>query len=170
MNYKIDQEHILAKIVLKHYKDNYDKNIIINNLRLQKTLYFVYGLYYGITGKLLYPDSKFYKWNLGPVNTKLYYDIKDICWGDGYANIDYDLYTNWIKTKYNTNSSCWIDEINNDVLVDILDFLSNYETFDLVKKSHKTDPWVFAADSEMISNEQVQSYFASFNKETFSYI
>jgi uncharacterized phage-associated protein len=164
-NRKMDDETWLSYTIVKLWNDNYPDKIL-NNLRLQKTLYFVYGLYYGIEKKELIKEINFSKWRLGPVISKIYYQIKSINDLNGFSNIETKIYLGYL------NSHFMAENIDNEIkekfeitkINNILKLLSEYDTFDLVEKSHRTDPWVKTRDSENIDKSKLLNYFSNFDK------
>jgi uncharacterized phage-associated protein len=164
----IDDETKLSYTIIKLWNNNYP-NKILNNLRLQKTLYFVYGMYYGMENKELISSINFSKWRLGPVLSKIYYQIKSIKSLDGFSNIDTKMYLNYLNENflvdnldYEIKEKFEMIKINN-----ILKLLSKYDTFDLVEKSHRTEPWINTKNSENIDKTELLKYFSNFDEDKF---
>lgn len=84
----------------------------MTNLKLNKLVYFVQGIYCAKTGKLLFPDS-IEAWTYGPVIRALYDKYK--CYGDSIIT--------GVDSSYNEN--CFTNE-ELDILTDVVIMFKGY--------------------------------------------
>ncbi|ATZ17790.1 Panacea domain-containing protein [Mesoplasma melaleucae] len=154
----------VANYVLKYYEEKYNKeekeisNFLKQNftvLRFHKIMYFLQGLYYSKTGKLLFEDQ-FEAWQYGPVLKKIYNEIKK----QKYNNNE----LNFKELKFDIFNSYNIDLNNEDFdfyeLREILFELDKISTWSLVEMSHSSlSPWDKTENNQEISNNLLKSYF-----------
>ncbi|WP_338970542.1 type II toxin-antitoxin system antitoxin SocA domain-containing protein [Spiroplasma endosymbiont of Labia minor] len=100
---------------------------------------------------------------MGPVNESLYYDLKELYFGDGFADVESEKLEQYLKNKYKKDNLSLKYDINYSILEEILMELDKYGTFDLVEKSHRTKPWLDSKDSEEIDNDLIKDYFKDFS-------
>lgn len=128
---------ITAISIANHLIKEYE----VNNLYLQKLLYYLQNNYmYKNDGNLLFED-KIQKWKLGPVVPDVYHAFKE----NGTSNIiePYQQYD--IKID---NGSLIIEEKNDELPEDIKEFINltmvdllKYDKFELVNRTHKHPEW-----------------------------
>lgn len=131
---------MIANFIISYCKEN---NFEINNLRLQKLLYFVQGFYLVNNDKLLFEDS-IEKWRYGPVIPQVYHAFKS--YGSDEIN---DVEDEIIVIENNNSFSIEVqsyssDNIkNNDIkfIEAIVTSLKEVDTFDLVEITHNQQAW-----------------------------
>ena len=94
----------------------------MTNLKLNKLVYFVQGIYCAKTGKPLFPDS-IEAWTYGPVIRALYDKYK--CYGDSIIT--------GVDSSYNEN--CFTNE-ELDILTDVVIMFKGYSASQLVELTH----------------------------------
>jgi uncharacterized phage-associated protein len=153
----------LAYVVLKTYdqvqNESDDKMAKyfykMTNLKLQKLSYFVYGL--NLNDKTIDPEFK--KWKFGPVMEDVYYQVRSI--DAGGFNISFEKYKDYVKTNFSdkyTEIKKFADAKATEIKESI-EKLWQKNAFDMVEKSHQTDPWVDAKESTIIKNDVIINYF-----------
>jgi uncharacterized phage-associated protein len=153
----------LAYVILKTYdqvqkeSDNKMAKFFykMTNLKLQKISYFVYGL--DFNNETLSPEFK--KWKFGPVMEDVYYQVRSI--DAGGFNISFEKYRDYVKTNF-SNTYMEIEKFANaktKKIKESIEKLWQKNAFDMVEKSHKTDPWVGAKESTIIKNDGIIKYF-----------
>lgn len=139
----------------------------ISNLKLQKLMYFVEGIYLLINGKensLL--DEEFQAWDYGPVIPSVYHEFK----GNGASSItDTDI----IKIReIEGETKITFEEFNKNVIKindrefinKIIEQLGKVPPFDLVNVTHAQRAWIDAYDDgngkgNIISDEAIYDSF-----------
>lgn len=153
----------------------------INNLRLQKLLYFINARSLVETGKPIFSES-IQKWKYGPVVPEVYHEYKQY----GAFNIDsddmvttlfcfdsdknpFDDETDLEVLEYTTDSCSSVEK---QIIEATIDTLSRYGVFALVDETHAHSLW--KRDEEKIlrgeqgiaySNEEVREYFQNHPEE-----
>lgn len=147
----------LCKEIIKFYNEEQkNENILeediekISNLRIQKLLFFIYGFYWKEKKQEIIPIT-FEAWEHWPVIKELYsFIINNLDKSNMKRNNEIDF--NWFKDaktpKYDKN-----------LLNKILKYLSQFSTIRLVNASHKTEPWLFTENSNVINNEEIKKWF-----------
>jgi len=107
-----------------------------DNIKVQKILYFLYGVYYKDTGEEIINNPIFYSFKYGPFEEN-YSKKKDI-----------------------------ILHIQNDKIDNVIDYikrLNDMDTIDLIELSHETAPWITAGSGKELwkrmDNEEIREYF-----------
>lgn len=123
-------------------KDNY---FSLTPLKLQKLLYYSQGFSYVWYNQPIFKDE-FEAWQYGPVNREIYNKYKK------YGQ-------NRIPSYEGEVADSLLEEI--DVLESVWDNLKRYSAFDLVKMTHKEEPWIKAnrESNVYIDNESIRDYF-----------
>lgn len=125
-----------------------ERQLEINNLKLQKILYFIQSRFLVEEGHSIFKDQ-IEKWKLGPVIPSVYHEFK------GYGRSQIDEPTSYIEyTEVDGEGSFEIKEFNQDdidsetrqLLDDTIEKLSKFETFELVKKTHEHTSWLFSEE------------------------
>ena len=134
------------------------KNRPINNLTLQKLLYFVQAYFMTQTyEKQPLFKADFVAWEFGPACPLAYYELQ---YYDGHlASIfeEYSILTNNKLYKYNSNSI----STNDQTLINaVLDYYLNYSSADLIKLSQNQDPWQNTKKTAVISEQSMVKYFS----------
>lgn len=126
------------------------KEYPINNLRLQKLLYFIHARSLVETGQSIF-DEQMQKWKYGPVVPKVYHEYKQY----GAFNID-DTNTvkkffmfDFQKNPFDDDTDLEILEYDSNLfngeekllIETTIDALSDYGTFELVDITHDHDLW-----------------------------
>ena len=100
-----------------------NKGDVITNLKIQKLLYFAWGWYFTLYGKLLFEDRP-EPWNYGPVFNSMYQRFKskgnkpitteDIKVGDGGILLDDEMFLNDIWEEYGQYSAEKLADMSHD--------------------------------------------------------
>lgn len=106
-----------------------DKKIKITNMKLQKLLYLIQGLFYMETKQILFDDD-FVAWNYGPVIPRVYYKYKYNCSEPIVISDDFDDFDD--KD---------IDKIITQIINAVLDTFGKINIWDLVEFTLKAGPW-----------------------------
>lgn len=151
-----------------------EKGYKINNLKLQKLLYFLNARSLVENNCSIFPELM-QKWKYGPVVAEVYHEYKkfgafDIESNDivkQKLNIDYKTNTGSFPTisfeDYDSNN---LDQCEKKLIEDTVDSLSEYEPFELVDITHTHPMW--REDEDRINqgeknisydNEKVLNYF-----------
>lgn len=134
---------MLNSIDIANYfvKTSIKQNIIINNLKLQKLLYYFYAKHLLKNQKNPF-DESFEKWQYGPVLPSVYHNYKQ------YYGADIEEVPDRYIFDENINSFKRIkfddSEIPKDIRSEIDSFvfnLRNYDAFELVERTHRHDDW-----------------------------
>lgn len=135
-----DALEIAKYIIDKCYRDGEP----ITNLRLQKLLYFIQGMYCAIRGNFIVRED-FWAWKYGPVIPEIYFEY---C---GYIG-------NPIRVKYED-----IDiDIDDAIFIDrVINRLKQYSDSELVDLSHAEDgPWyIHKTNRSIIKKSEIRKYF-----------
>jgi uncharacterized phage-associated protein len=135
-----------------------DEGIEISPMKLQKLMFFAYGLYYAGKGDQLFSD-RFEVWPYGPVIPQLYFTLK------GYGSrsidreiVDVDLQSmELVKPEIDKKDK----EINN-FLGDFWGKFKKYSAIDLSNATHaEGTPWKLAFNDgkKVIEDAQMLDYF-----------
>ncbi len=136
----------------------------LSPMKLQKLLYFAYGLYLAIHKKALSSD-RFEAWKYGPVIRQLYHALK----GYGDKSIDspiFEVTSEGLKLRLVAPRIEDNDE-NKEVLAFLRDFwkiYKDYTAIQLANASHLSEgPWKKAIDKPraVIGDEDIRTYFES---------
>ena len=120
--------------VTNYILDNVDN---ITNLRLQKLLFFCYGIYGCMYNEKLF-SSKIYAWQYGPVITDVYHEFKN----HGQSLITTRI--NIAKEENDLNIPNLVEKKDNNYIQAIKITLLYYNRFDnykLIEQSHELDCW-----------------------------
>lgn len=119
----------------------------IDNLRLQKILYFIQAVILCNTDHTCFNDEM-QAWEYGPVVPTVYHEFKS------YGSMN-------INKKYNVSLS-FPDKEDENLIINMLDYLKSYSTSQLITITHNQDPWRNAyrngINSE-ITPESIKIYF-----------
>ncbi|MEY8001782.1 Panacea domain-containing protein [Clostridium sp. Mt-5] len=147
------------------YVINYSNHINspISNLQLQKIMYYIQAAF------LVEKDQRCFheeilNWTYGPVVDKVYREFRTFGYSpipkqEEYINIGYHKESSRIKIekkKFDENIFCNSDK---KLIQQIVDIYSNMEPFDLVNKTHSEDPWRKTKQNDVISIEDIKSYY-----------
>ena len=126
------------------------EKISITNLKLQKIMFFIYGVVLAKHNINLVPQG-FEAWKYGPVNREAY-DILSNYKGDFIS-------LNEVKIDNTAN----IDETISKTIKIVWDFYKDINAFDLVRESHKKGtPWIkvyIPGESIHIEAKDVEKYY-----------
>lgn len=137
----------VAKYVIEH---EHSKGREVSNLRLQKLLYFVQAKVLMETDEPCFEDEM-QAWDFGPVVPSVYYKYRI------YGSMDIEM------NEDVPNIESKIIEF----ISAILEFCSNYPTYQLVEITHQQSPWINARSrgiKSVISPVAIKEYFLSKNK------
>lgn len=124
-----------------------NENYFTSNLRLQKSLFIVFG---GLS-----QDEKIFKyvdvasfnfsaWQYGPLNVKLYEEVKKCSSVEDYIN---KLNSEGTKITQNSELKAKIEELNEKLII--------MNPFDLIDFTHSLDCWKNVKQYTNMSNEQI---------------
>lgn len=118
----------------------------ITNLKLQKLMYFMEGLYMVITDESYLFEQDFFAWNLGPVCKELYDHYKE------YGNENIELTDEESKKIINFPNV-------NKVFVELLfRVFGNWSAYELVELTHEKDsPWYKVTNGEEKDSSKIVS-------------
>ena len=134
----------VAEYIIK-YEDQ--KGHLINNLKLQKVLYFLQAEFVVSTGNSLF-DEDLIAWDIGPVVNSVYYNYNMF----GSAPI-------FINQKNCRNE--YISSDHRKIINMILDEIRPYSSTSLVKICHNQTPWKNARNrwNNVISLYELRDFF-----------
>ncbi len=136
----------LAKYIVAYEKENNRK---IDNLRLQKLLYFVQAKFLNTIGEPIF-DERIEAWTYGPVVPDVYHEFKKYSKSDISYNADSD--------------SLQIDDMQREYIEGMLTAAAEHTTNSLIDISHRQTPWIESyacgVGSE-ITNDSIKKYFKS---------
>lgn len=149
-----------------------DKGYSINNLILQKILYFANVIKIVDTKNPLF-EEQMEKWKYGPVVPSVYHEYKrfgafQITKQDivkeyfHFENIENNSLGNIKICKYQPQD---IPELDTNLLKKVIDRFSDVNIFDIVEKTHKQEPW---KKYEKLINDGVQGIKYT-NEEILNY-
>lgn len=132
-------------IINSYYVISYfnEKGVSVTNLKLQKLMYFMEGLYMGITDENFLYDDEFYAWTFGPVCKRLYDYYKKF--ESNEISLDED------EKKFVTE----IPELNRIFIESLFKIFGNWSAYDLVELTHEEgSPWslVYVSEEETDDN------------------
>lgn len=136
----------ISQYVIEHEWDN---NRAVNNLRLQKLLYFIQGYFYICYGEKCFHD-KIEAWNFGPVVPIVYYQ--------------YSIYGSCIISKKEIYPTNEITDKHKKAIDFILDKCSVFSNTELREISQNQKPWIDAyafSFNREISERKMKEYFTS---------
>ncbi|MFK4965181.1 Panacea domain-containing protein [Lactococcus garvieae] len=122
-------------------KSSIKQNIEINNLKLQKLLYYFYAKKL-VEGEENPFDEKFEKWQYGPVLPSIYHSYKQFGGFDISeipAHYFFDVEENEFKS-YEFDENSLTSELRSEIDKFIQAF-KEYDSFSLVEKTHQHDEW-----------------------------
>ena len=132
----------VAKYVINH-EHNEDRPI--TNLRLQKLLYFVQAKVLVETGEPCFEDEM-EAWDYGPVVPAVYNE-----------------YSKYHSRPIETTDTIPLSDANVVKNIDeVIDYLGDTETFELVQITHSQTPWIVARQrgrGAVISKESIKEFF-----------
>lgn len=149
-------------IDVSSYIINYSNqiNCPVNNLKLQKLLYYVQAAVLVETGKKCF-DSKIIAWKFGPVVPEVYhhyaeYGRDNIPNQNGYKTIKLDDKT--LKMSY--AQPVEIDYIIKRIIRNVVDsYLNTTNQFELSKKTRKETPWKSTPLNQEIKCSKISKYY-----------
>lgn len=144
-------------------------NHSINNLELQKYLYFLNARFLVETGEPLFDDD-IEKWKFGPVIPNVYHEYKNFGAGPIISTSMHetlDFIDGEVVFKENPSDfNCLADDVKK-VIDDTVDKLSTIDRFDLVEKTHEHTEWkkdeirIMNGEHHLrYSNDGIKEYFS----------
>lgn len=120
----------------------------VSNLKLQKLLYYVQA-YFAIKRNEPCFSEDFEHWRHGPVIPEIY--------------SEYKAYFNENITDYQEHKNIILKD---KILINkVIESYSNYNAWDMVRKTHKEDPWINTDENEIIEWDEIYNYFIENNKK-----
>ena len=129
----------------------------ITHMWLQKLLYFAQGQHLARTGTPLFPD-KIEAWQYGPVVPDIYHKYK-VCGNSPIPKTDEETVNNMTTAE-------------NDLLYDVLREYGIYNANELMRQSHKTEPWIKSYNGERhqeIPLSDMREYFSDPSRKIKSF-
>lgn len=167
----------IADYIIKFCTEN---SLSLNNLKLQKIMYYLQAQSLVESGAPLF-DESLQKWKYGPVVPSVYHEYKS----HGASNITSEDLGQIIRLPLeeeepNLMGLYVLEEFNEEKIIledrhtinHSLPTLAQYDPFDLVEKTHDHDLW--KQDSERIllgvqgieyDNDELKAYFEAHNEE-----
>ena len=156
----------IARYVIKYCNEQYTD---ISHMKLQKLLYFIQAFFLvEIEKGYGYPafSDRIEAWESGPVVPAVYEEFK--LYG-ALPNIPHknsylipDPKSHWSIKRVNYDDSM-ISEHNKKGIIEIVDYFKDWATNDLVKLTHRQEPWENAyshgANTE-IKTKEIKEYFS----------
>lgn len=134
----------------------------VSNLKLQKLLYFVQGVFLAETNEACFSEE-IEAWDFGPVVPNAYHEFKK------YGSMNIPIVQNFIKFEDNIweSKTVTFDEsiINKKIqqrINKVVDFLSDFSATQLVRITHEQSPWVdnyIKGCSCKIPKKNIQEFF-----------
>lgn len=160
-----DVFEILNWLRVKNYKDMQSDNPNIEELtqmKAMKLLYYIQAASLSITGHRMF-NNDIVAWKYGPAVAEVH-DVYKHC--RGIVNSDYPI-TPEDEADYNDLQD---DEENLDILEGVYSLYGNKSAYDLMRQTHKEDPWLNTEQSYVIKDSAIKEFFdGSFDsKETNS--
>ena len=134
------------------------ERVEISPMKLQKLLFYAYGLYWSKKGQPLFSD-RFEVWKYGPVISELYHTLKSY----GNSSIDRPILDLDLKTMQFIHPS--IDRTDKRLLKFLDGFwleFKDYSAFKLSNATHaENTPWKLALNrgEQVINDEEMKTYF-----------
>lgn len=116
----------------------------ITNLKLQKLLYYAFGVYYALTGKKLFNDP-ILAWKHGPVVRSVY---------DEYRKYE----ANGIDFEGEEGMPEYTEEVN-AILKEVYEEFGQYSAWKLRNMTHEERPWKETPQNGEISPELIKEFF-----------
>lgn len=130
---------------ISRYIINYsiDNSCLVNNLKLQKLLYYVQANFLISKNKPCFVQDIVH-WRHGPVVTESYSAFRK------YFNDNINS-----KQYIDTNL---IDDSDRELIEYVIEAYKNTDAWDMVAKTIKEDPWLNTERNEIISNESIKEF------------
>lgn len=156
-----------------------EKSYSINNLILQKILYFA-NVIKIVDTKIPLFEEQMEKWKYGPVVPSVYHEYKRF---GAFQITKQDIVKEYFCFENTENNSLGnikifkykpqdIPELDINLLKKVIDRFSNVDIFDIVEKTHKQEPWEKYEKSIndgvqglKYTNEEILSYFNNHPEE-----
>ena len=133
----------------------------LNNIKLQKLLYYVQAWYLAFNGKALYEkDENFQAWVHGPVSRTIY--DRFLTTKSLYSDITYED----IREEFDLST---LDKKELEHIDTVLELYGKFSGTELENMTHEEDPWIKAREGYRpsqrceveLDNIEVQTYYAS---------
>jgi len=131
----------IARFVVDYF---YSTDVPITNLKLQKILYYLEADFLVHTGISLFDDD-IVAWKYGPVVPNVYTEFR--------KNGSFEIEENYPKEVAE------IDDNTAAAIQKVLIRSKGYSAMELVRKSHKEDPWAQTPQSHPISKTKIKEYY-----------
>jgi uncharacterized phage-associated protein len=117
----------------------------ISNLQLQKILYYIQGIFLGVTGNGVF-NEEIEAWQYGPVVPEVYYKF------NVYASSE-------ITKKYDVDLE--FEEEEQSIIDMIIEEKSKLSAWQLVSDTHNEMPWLdtYKGNNKVIDNRLIADYF-----------
>lgn len=120
----------------------------VSNLKLQKLLYYVQA-YFAIQRNKPCFNEDFEHWRHGPVIPEIYSEYK------AYFNEDI--------TDYQEHEN--ISSRDKILINKVIESYSDYNAWDMVRKTHKESPWINTDDNDIIEWDEIYDHFIENKKD-----
>ena len=128
--------------------NGYENMHLVSNLRLQKLLYFVQANFLVEAGKPCF-DDEIEAWGLGPVVPAVYHQYKKFG-------------SSIIQGRDWKNGGALVSDCDKPLIDEIVEYLLDYSTSQLVKITHARSPWknVYVPRmNNIISKQSIKKFF-----------
>ncbi|MPM52437.1 hypothetical protein SDC9_99196 [bioreactor metagenome] len=125
-----------------------DNKKYISNLKLQKLLYYVQA-YFAVQKNIPCFNEDIEHWRHGPVVREVYSEYKS------YFNDD-------ITEK---RSVADIEENDKLLINEVVDSYYKYGPWDMVRKTHKEEPWVNTDSDDIIEFSEIKKYYGEHEED-----
>lgn len=147
MNVSAHTAKDVAKWVLQYNQTEMEQAIEaiepISNLKLQKLLYYLQGVFLGLTDQVLFSD-KILAWAHGPVVEEVYQEYRRFG-AAGITRIEEPEETYTEEEKY--------------LMAQVLDEFGQYSAWGLRNMTHSETPWLETQQNDEIHTGMIKDYF-----------
>ena len=151
---RYDVFEILNWLRVKNYKDMQSDNPNVEELtqmKAMKLLYYIQAASLSITGHRMF-NNDIVAWKYGPAVAEVH-DVYKHC--RGIVNSDYPI-TSEDEADYNDLQD---DEENLNILEGVYSLYGNKSAYDLMRQTHREDPWLNTEQSHVIKDSAIKDFF-----------
>lgn len=150
----------IARYVI-NYTNN--RNSKISNLQLQKIIYYIQAAFLVIKDEPCFEED-IVNWSYGPVVQEVYNEYRDngnssIPYQKQYTILDFNKESGdieFVRKKFDESKICNDDKV---IINKIVDNYSEKDAFELVRKTHREDPWKLSDRNSIIKKEDIKKYY-----------
>lgn len=150
----------IARYVI-NYTNN--RNSKISNLQLQKIIYYIQAAFLVIKDEPCFAED-ILNWSYGPVVQEVYNEYRDngnssIPYQKQYIILDFNKESGdieFVRKEFDESKICNDDKV---IINKIVDNYSEKDAFELVRKTHREDPWKLSDRNSIIKKEDIKKYY-----------